>query len=123
MADLNLRLAKRLVSLREKTNLSVDIVATKTGIPQSDILMFESGAARPTAEQLDDLATLYGVTVHGFVVHSISQTGTGKLVVPPVASIGSGVGKTIEDARANREQRHLEELPHFDITMPDDLSV
>src|SRR4051812_17497430 len=123
MGDLNLRLAGRLKSLREKSNLSVEAAAAKTGIAPSDILMFESGAARPTAQQLDDLATLYDMTVYTLVVRSIPQTGTGKLVVSPVATMGYGIGTTEEESRANLQQKRVDELPYYDITVPDDLSV
>jgi len=123
MCDQNQRLAKRLASLREESNLSVEVAAANTGIARDDILMFESGATRPTAQQLDDLATLYGVTVYTLVFRSIPQTGTGKLVVPPVAAIGYGIGKSEEESRANLEQSRVDELPYFDITMPDDVSV
>src|SRR5438034_6620590 len=59
--DLNQRIAERVRELRAAQGLSLDAVATKSGVSRSMIPLIERGESSPTAVVLEKLATGLGV--------------------------------------------------------------
>jgi transcriptional regulator with XRE-family HTH domain len=59
--DLNQRIAERVRELRAAQGLSLDVVATKSGVSRSMISLIERGESSPTAMVLEKLATGLGV--------------------------------------------------------------
>jgi transcriptional regulator with XRE-family HTH domain len=62
-ADINQRLAERVRDLRAGRGLSLDMLATKSGVSRSMISLIERGESSPTAVLLDKLAVGLGVTL------------------------------------------------------------
>ena len=61
--DLNDRLARRLQALRSAQGLSLDALATRSGVSRSAISLIERGQSSPTATVLDRLSAALGVTL------------------------------------------------------------
>src|SRR5438876_8297792 len=61
--DLNQRIAERVRELRAAQGLSLDAVATKSGVSRSMISLVERGESSPTAVVLERLAAGLGVTL------------------------------------------------------------
>src|SRR3984893_606620 len=59
--DLNQRIAERVRELRAAQGLSLDAVATKSGVSRSMISLIERGESSPTAVVLEKLAAGLGV--------------------------------------------------------------
>jgi transcriptional regulator with XRE-family HTH domain len=62
-ADLNQRIAERVGGLRASRGLSLDALATKSGVSRSMISLIERGESSPTAVVLERLATGLGVAL------------------------------------------------------------
>jgi transcriptional regulator with XRE-family HTH domain len=62
-ADLNQRIAERVSGLRASRGLSLDALATKSGVSRSMISLIERGESSPTAVVLERLATGLGVAM------------------------------------------------------------
>jgi len=62
-ADINQRIADRVRELRAERGLSLDALATKSGVSRSMISLIERGESSPTAVVLDKLAVAFGVTL------------------------------------------------------------
>jgi len=62
-ADLNGRIAERVRELRATRGLSLDALATRSGVSRSMISLVERGESSPTAVVLEKLATGLGVTM------------------------------------------------------------
>ncbi len=60
---LNARIALRLQSLRSAQGLSLDVLASRSGVSRSMISLIERGKSSPTAVVLDKLATGLGITL------------------------------------------------------------
>jgi transcriptional regulator with XRE-family HTH domain len=60
-SDLNQRIAERVRELRARQALSLDALATKSGVSRSMISLIERGESSPTAVVLEKLATGLGV--------------------------------------------------------------
>jgi transcriptional regulator with XRE-family HTH domain len=60
-AELNQRIAERVRGLRAERGLSLDTLASKSGVSRSMISLIERGESSPTAVVLDRLATGLGV--------------------------------------------------------------
>jgi transcriptional regulator with XRE-family HTH domain len=60
-SDLNQRIAERVRTLRASAALSLDALASKTGVSRSMISLIERGESSPTAAVLDKLAAGLGV--------------------------------------------------------------
>ena len=63
LEDVNTRLGRRLRSLRDTAALSLDALATRSGVSRSAISLIENGRSSPTATVLDKLAGALGVTL------------------------------------------------------------
>ncbi|MFZ6676102.1 helix-turn-helix domain-containing protein [Undibacterium sp. Xuan67W] len=64
--DINQRIANRLSSLRAERSMSLDALATKSGVSRSMISLIERGESSPTAVVLDKLSFGLGVTLASF---------------------------------------------------------
>lgn len=62
-SDLNLRIAERIGELRAGRGLSLDALATRSGVSRSMISLIERGETSPTAVVLEKLASGLGVTL------------------------------------------------------------
>jgi transcriptional regulator with XRE-family HTH domain len=62
-ADLNQRIAQRVRGLRAARGLSLEAVATRSGVSRSMISLIERGESSPTAVVLERLATGLGVAM------------------------------------------------------------
>jgi transcriptional regulator with XRE-family HTH domain len=62
-ADVNQRIAERIGGLRAARGLSLDALATKSGVSRSMISLIERGESSPTAVVLEKLATGLGVAM------------------------------------------------------------
>src|SRR5688500_13629441 len=62
-SDLNQRIAERVRELRAARGLSLDALATRSGVSRSMISVIERGASSPTAAVLEKLAAGLGVTL------------------------------------------------------------
>jgi transcriptional regulator with XRE-family HTH domain len=62
-ADLNQRVAERVCGLRAARGLSLEALATKSGVSRSMISLIERGESSPTAVVLEKLATGLGVAL------------------------------------------------------------
>jgi transcriptional regulator with XRE-family HTH domain len=62
-SSLNQRIAKRVQELRSKHGLSLDALASKSGVSRSMISLIERGESSPTAVVLEKLAAALGVTL------------------------------------------------------------
>jgi len=60
-SNLNQRIAERVCALRTKQNLSLDVLARKTGVSRSMISLIERAECSPTAVVLEKLAAGFGV--------------------------------------------------------------
>lgn len=60
--EIKLHTSKRLRELRKKKNVTLDNVATKTGINISTISNYENGYSFPKFDKLKKLSLFYGVT-------------------------------------------------------------
>ena len=63
LADVNQRIATNLRDLRSRQGLSLDALASKSGVSRSMISVIERGESSPTAVVLDKLAAALGVTL------------------------------------------------------------
>jgi transcriptional regulator with XRE-family HTH domain len=63
--DLNVRIAERVRDLRAAAGLSLEQLATRTGVSRSMISLIERGESSPTAVLLEKLAGGLGVTLAG----------------------------------------------------------
>src|SRR5262245_57702789 len=61
--DLNHQIAARIRDLRASRGLSLDALATRSGVSRSMISLVERGESSPTAIVLNKLATGLGVTI------------------------------------------------------------
>ena len=61
--DLNQRIAERVRELRAAQGLSLDAVATKSGVSRSMISLIERGESSPTAAVLEKIASGLGVSL------------------------------------------------------------
>src|SRR5258705_8972895 len=61
VSDLNQRIAERVRELRAAQGLSLDALATKSGVSRSMISLIERGESSPTAVVLEKLAAGLGV--------------------------------------------------------------
>src|SRR5437867_1054434 len=76
--DLNQRIAERVRELRAAQGLSLDAVATKSGVSRSMISLIERGESSPTAVVLEKLAAGLGVTLASlFEAPAAAQTPSG----------------------------------------------
>jgi transcriptional regulator with XRE-family HTH domain len=63
VSELNLRIAERVRALRETAGLSLDALASTSGVSRSMISVIERGESSPTAVLLEKLAAGLGVTL------------------------------------------------------------
>src|SRR5258705_12077472 len=63
VSDLNQRIAERVRELRAAQGLSLDALASKSGVSRSMISLIERGESSPTAVVLERLAAGLGVTL------------------------------------------------------------
>ena len=61
--DINLLIARRVRELRDSLSLSLDALATRSGVSRSNISLIERGESSPTAAVLDKLASALGVAL------------------------------------------------------------
>jgi transcriptional regulator with XRE-family HTH domain len=61
--DINLLIARRVRELRDAQRLSLDALATRSGVSRSNISLIERGESSPTAAVLDKLASALGVAL------------------------------------------------------------
>ncbi len=61
--DINLLIARRLRELRDSQNLSLEALATRSGVSRSNISLIERGESSPTAAVLNKLASALGVAL------------------------------------------------------------
>jgi transcriptional regulator with XRE-family HTH domain len=61
--DINQRIASRIAALRAERGMSLDTLATQSGVSRSMISLIERGESSPTAVVLDKLSTALGVTL------------------------------------------------------------
>lgn len=61
--DINLLIARRVRELRDAQSLSLDALATRSGVSRSNISLIERGESSPTAAVLDKLASALGVAL------------------------------------------------------------
>ncbi|MTV36640.1 helix-turn-helix domain-containing protein [Duganella radicis] len=61
--DINLLIARRVRELRDARSLSLDALATRSGVSRSNISLIERGESSPTAAVLDKLASALGVAL------------------------------------------------------------
>ncbi|NVM79816.1 transcriptional regulator with XRE-family HTH domain [Duganella sp. SG902] len=61
--DINLLIARRVRELRDGQSLSLDALATRSGVSRSNISLIERGESSPTAAVLDKLASALGVAL------------------------------------------------------------
>ncbi len=61
--DINLLIARRVRELRDAQGLSLDALATRSGVSRSNISLIERGESSPTAAVLDKLASALGVAL------------------------------------------------------------
>jgi transcriptional regulator with XRE-family HTH domain len=61
--DINLLIARRVRELRDAQRLSLDTLATRSGVSRSNISLIERGESSPTAAVLDKLASALGVAL------------------------------------------------------------
>jgi transcriptional regulator with XRE-family HTH domain len=61
--DLNHRIAERVRDLRAEQGLSLDVLASKSGVSRSMISLIERGESNPTAVVLERLAVGLGITL------------------------------------------------------------
>jgi transcriptional regulator with XRE-family HTH domain len=61
--DINLLIARRVRELRDAQNLSLDALASRSGVGRSTISLIERGESSPTAAVLDKLASALGVAL------------------------------------------------------------
>jgi len=61
--DINVRIAERVSELRAAKELSLDVLATKSGVSRSMISLIERGESSPTAVILEKLAAGLNVTI------------------------------------------------------------
>jgi transcriptional regulator with XRE-family HTH domain len=71
--DVNARLAQRLRALRDERGLSLEALATRSGVSRSNISLIERNESSPTAAVLDKLAAAFGVTLGSLFEESSSQ--------------------------------------------------
>jgi transcriptional regulator with XRE-family HTH domain len=77
-SDLNQRIAERVRELRATQALSLDALATKSGVSRSMISLIERGKSSPTAVVLEKLAAGLGVTLPSlFDAPATAQTPSG----------------------------------------------
>lgn len=117
------RLGKRLATLRAEEGVAVDEVAAELEVTAREIEAFESGARIPSPKQIVRLADFYRITVAMLIIKSIPQDRDGKLVTPPTRVFHYGIGRNEEEASRAKTQQKLDELPYFDVDVPDDLTV
>jgi transcriptional regulator with XRE-family HTH domain len=72
--DLNARIADRVRELRAASGLSLEQLATRTGVSRSMISLIERGESSPTAVLLEKLAGGLGVTLAGLFDVAASAT-------------------------------------------------
>jgi transcriptional regulator with XRE-family HTH domain len=78
VSDLNQRIAERVRELRATQALSLDALATKSGVSRSMISLIERGESSPTAVVLEKLAAGLGVTLPSlFDAPATAQTPSG----------------------------------------------
>jgi transcriptional regulator with XRE-family HTH domain len=61
--DINLLIARRVRELRDAQGLSLDALASRSGVSRSNISLIERGESSPTAAVLDKLASALGVAL------------------------------------------------------------
>ncbi|MRW85910.1 helix-turn-helix domain-containing protein [Pseudoduganella sp. FT26W] len=61
--DINLLIARRVRELRDAHGLSLDALASRSGVSRSNISLIERGESSPTAAVLDKLASALGVAL------------------------------------------------------------
>jgi transcriptional regulator with XRE-family HTH domain len=61
--DINLLIARRVRELRDTQGLSLDALASRSGVSRSNISLIERGESSPTAAVLDKLASALGVAL------------------------------------------------------------
>jgi len=61
--DINLLIARRVRELRDAHGLSLDALASRSGVSRSTISLIERGESSPTAAVLDKLASALGVAL------------------------------------------------------------
>ena len=61
--SINQRIAERVREFRAERGLSLEVLATKSGVSRSMISLIERGESSPTAVVLDKLAVALGVTL------------------------------------------------------------
>jgi transcriptional regulator with XRE-family HTH domain len=78
-SDLNQRIAERVRELRAAQALSLDVLASKSGVSRSMISLIERGESSPTAVVLEKLAAGLGVTLASLfdAPESVRQTASG----------------------------------------------
>jgi len=76
-ADLNGRIAERVRELRATRGLSLDALATRSGVSRSMISLVERGESSPTAVVLEKLATGLGVTMAAMFDAPITASAPG----------------------------------------------
>ncbi|MRW90697.1 helix-turn-helix domain-containing protein [Duganella sp. FT80W] len=82
--DINLLIARRVRELRDAHSLSLDALATRSGVSRSNISLIERGESSPTAAVLDKLASALGVALAAL----FEDKGTPGDEPSPVARVG-----------------------------------
>src|SRR5213592_604483 len=82
--DVNHRIASRIRELRATQGLSLDALASKTGVSRSMISVVERGESSPTAVVLEKLAAGLGVTMASLFE---AATGAASAANGPVARL------------------------------------
>src|SRR5512145_634320 len=75
--DLNERIAERVRDLRAAQGLSLDALASKSGVSRSMISLIERGQSSPTAVVLEKLAAGLGVTLASLFDAPVASSSVG----------------------------------------------
>jgi transcriptional regulator with XRE-family HTH domain len=73
LADLDIRLAARLASLRAERGWSLDTLAERSGVSRTTLSRLERGETSPTASLLGRLCTAYGRTMSRLIAETEAE--------------------------------------------------
>jgi transcriptional regulator with XRE-family HTH domain len=73
--DINLLIARRVRELRDAHSLSLDALASRSGVSRSNISLIERGESSPTAAVLDKLASALGVALAALFEDKSAEAG------------------------------------------------
>jgi transcriptional regulator with XRE-family HTH domain len=65
----------RLSKLRTERRIALDLVVESTGIPRETMLLYENDGVEPSGEDLELLATFYGVSVERLLGTDVDISG------------------------------------------------